>query len=151
MTKEQFAFVNAALNATSALLLMAAYIAIQRQKYRTHGWLMGSALATSTVFLGFYVTSQVLFGDRSTKDMGLEPWLRNSYLIMLASHVLLAVVLLPFIIWTVWLAYKRNWPTHRRVAKPTFWVWLYVSVTGVLIYWMLYHLFPTMAAAGAEG
>jgi uncharacterized membrane protein YozB (DUF420 family) len=146
MTKEEFALTNAALNATSAVLLMMAYMAIKRLRYRTHGWLMVSALLTSTVFLGFYVTSNVLYGDRSTKDLGIPSWLRITYLLFLASHVLLAIGMLPLIFMTVWHAARRNWPKHRRIARPAFWIWLYVSVTGVLVYWLLYHLFPKLAA-----
>jgi uncharacterized membrane protein YozB (DUF420 family) len=121
---------------------MAAYMAIQRQKYRTHGWLMGTALATSTVFLASYLYSHYLFGERSS---GLHPGpLRTAYFILLASHVLLAVAMLPFIIWTVWLAARRNWRLHRKIAQPTFWVWLYVSVTGVVVYYLLYRVFPRL-------
>jgi uncharacterized membrane protein YozB (DUF420 family) len=145
VTKEQFAYVNAALNGLSAVLLMFAYLAIQKQKYRRHGWLMSGALLTSIVFLGFYITSYVLFGDRSSKDLGIAPWLRTSYLLMLASHVILAVAMLPLIVLAVWHAARRNWAKHRRIARPAFWIWLYVSVTGVLVYWMLYQLFPRLA------
>lgn len=145
MTKEEFAFTNAALNATSALLLMGAYLAIKRQKYRTHGWMMAGALVTSAVFLCFYVTSYILYDDRSSKDFGIPGWLRISYLLMLASHVLLATGMLPLIYLAVWHAARQNWAKHRRIARPTFWIWLYVSVTGVLVYWLLYHLFPSLA------
>jgi uncharacterized membrane protein YozB (DUF420 family) len=145
VSKEQFAFLNAALNATSAVLLMCAYLAIQKQKYRAHGWLMASALMTSTVFLGFYVSSYLIHGDRSS---GLQSGpLKTFYLLLLASHVLLATGMLPLIVMTVWHAARRNWPKHRRIARPTFWIWLYVSVTGVVVYWMLYHLFPRLAQA----
>ena len=145
MTKEQFALVDASLNAVSAVLLMAAYSAVKRKYYRAHGWMMGSALVISTVFLGFYVTSKVLFGENSTKQLGMHP-LRIIYLIILVPHVLLAIGMLPLILMVVWRAYKRDWVRHRKLARPTFWIWLYVSVTGVVIYYMLYHLFPRLTS-----
>ena len=142
MTKEHFALFNACMNAISAVVLMSAYIAIKRQKYRVHGWLMGTALTTSAIFLVSYLYSHYAFGERSS---GLQPSpLRTVYYILLASHVLLAVGMLPLILMAVWHAYKRNWPKHRRIAQPAFWIWLYVSVTGVVVYWMLYRLFPGM-------
>ena len=112
---------------------------------RRHAQLMLSALATSAVFLVFYITSYVVYGDRSS---GLPPGLfRTAYLLMLASHVLLAMVMLPMIGVTLWHAYRRNWVRHRRIARPTYWIWLYVSVTGVLIYLVLYHMVPAMYPA----
>ena len=143
MTKEDFALVNASLNAVSAVLLVAGYIVVKRGNYRTHGWMMGSSLVVSTVFLGFYLTSKFLFGENSTKHLGLHP-LRILYLVILVPHVLLAVGMLPPILMVVWRAYKRDWVRHRKLARPTFWIWLYVSVTGVVIYLMLYHLFPKL-------
>jgi uncharacterized membrane protein YozB (DUF420 family) len=70
------------------------------------------------------------------------------YFVILIPHVILAVVMLPMIGMTIWRASRRQWDRHRRLARPTFWIWLYVSVTGVIIYAMLYHLFPAVAARG---
>lgn len=148
MNKEQFALLNASLNGLSGVLLVIAYVAVKRRRaYRTHGWLMGTAIASSAVFLVCYLYSHYKFGERTS---GLQHnWLYWLYLAILLPHILLAVCMLPPILFTVWYAYKRDWVRHRRLAKPTFWVWLYVSVTGVIIYWMLYHLFPTMTATAA--
>ena len=142
--KEFFAAVNAVLNGTSGVLLAIGYVMILRRRIRAHAWLMGSALFTSTLFLTSYLYSQFAFGERSS---GLQPGpLKTLYLILLASHVLLAIVMLPPILMTVWRAYTRQWTRHAKLARPTLWVWLYVSATGVIVYLMLYHLFPALAA-----
>jgi len=146
MTQEQFAFLNASLNGTSALLLMAAYVAIKRNRVYLHGWLMGSAVVTSAVFLGCYLVAHYLFKERTT-GIPMQP-LKVVYFVILIPHVIFAIGMLPFIFVTLWRAYQRDWVRHRRIARPTFWIWLYVSVTGVIIYWMLYHLFPTMQSTG---
>ena len=142
MTKEVLAAINATLNGTSGILLIIAYVLVLKRQYRPHATLMIAALITSAIFLCFYLYSQYAFGDRSS---GLQPGkLRTFYLSLLASHVLLAVGMLPPIVMTVWRAYKRQWISHRKIARVTIWVWLYVSVTGVVVYWMLYHLFPSL-------
>lgn len=144
MTKEILAAINASLNGSSTLLLVIAYVMIRQRKIKAHAYLMISALCTSAIFLGFYLYSQFAFGDRSS---GLDPGpLRTFYRLLLFSHVVLAVGMLPPIVMTVWRAYGRSWDSHRRIARPTFWVWLYVSCTGVIVYWMLYHLFPSLKA-----
>ena len=74
----------------------------------------------------------------------LPGWLRSIYLAILFPHILLAAVMVPMILMTLLRAYRRQWTRHRRIATPTWWIWLYVSVTGVVIYWMLYHLFPSL-------
>jgi uncharacterized membrane protein YozB (DUF420 family) len=143
--KELLAAINATLNGTSGLLLVLAYIAIRRRQIRQHATLMIAGLSTSAIFLVTYLYSQFAYGERTS---GLEPGpLRTFYLILLASHVLLAIVMLPPILVTVWRAYTRQWARHAKIARPTFWVWLYVSATGVIVYFMLYHLFPSMAAS----
>lgn len=142
MTKEILAAINATLNGSSALLMVIGYIMIQLRNYRAHAYFMVAALVTSTVFLGFYLYSQFAYGDRSS---GLQAGpLRTFYLALLASHVLLAIGMLPPIFLTVLRAYNGRWEKHRKIARPTFWIWLYVSITGVIVYWMLYHLFPSM-------
>ena len=142
--KEFFAAINATLNGTSGILLVLAYVMIKRRNIRAHASLMIAALITSAVFLTCYLYSQFAYGERSSH---LQPGpLRTFYLILLASHVLLAIGMLPPIVMTVWRAYTRQWVKHTRIARPTFWIWLYVSITGVVVYWMLYHLFPSMTA-----
>lgn len=140
--KEVLAAINATLNSTSVILLIAGYLMIRKGNWLNHARLMVAALCTSALFLVFYITSYVIYDDRTSKlDAG--P-LRTFYLILLASHVILAIGMLPPILMTVWRAYRRNWEAHKRIAKPTLWVWLYVSITGVIVYFMLYHLFPSM-------
>jgi len=142
--KELFAAINAILNGASAALLIVAYLMIRRGNVRAHASLMIAALTTSAAFLVSYLYSQIAFGERSS---GLSPGpLRSVYLILLASHVLLAIGMLPPIAITVWKAATRQWISHRRIARPTLWIWLYVSGTGVIVYFMLYHLFPRLAA-----
>lgn len=140
--KELLAAINATLNSTSAILLIAGYVMIRRGQWLNHARFMVAALCTSAIFLVFYLYSQFAYGDRSS---GLQPGpLRTFYLLLLASHVILAMLMLPPILLTVWQTYRRRWDLHKRVARPTLWIWLYVSVTGVIVYWMLYHLFPAM-------
>jgi uncharacterized membrane protein YozB (DUF420 family) len=142
VTKEAFAAINATLNGTSAVLIVVAYMMIRMKNVRAHAYFMVSALITSAVFLCTYVYSQYAFGERSS---GIQPGaLKTFYLVLLASHVLLAIGMLLPIFLTVLRAYNRRWEKHRKIARPTFWIWLYVSVTGVIVYWMLYHLFPSM-------
>jgi putative membrane protein len=140
--KEFLAAFNAVLNGTSAVLLIAAYIAILRRRIRTHATLMIMALCTSAIFLVTYIYEHARYGERTS---GLQPSpLRTFYFGLLLSHVLLAIGMLPPIVMTVWRAYKRQWISHARLARPTLYVWFYVSATGVVVYWMLYHLFPSM-------
>lgn len=142
ISKETLAAINATLNGTSAVLLVLAFVFIKRKRVRAHAWTMVAALSTSAIFLVFYVTSQLLYKDRSS---GLEPSpLRTGYFILLISHVLLAVGMLPMIAVSLVRAYRRQWARHHKIASPTFFIWFYVSVTGVVVYWMLYHLFPSM-------
>ena len=144
--KATLALLNAILNGTSAALLVGAYVLIKRRRIIPHVYLMLAAVITSAVFLVFYLTSYYKYGDKTS---GLEPGpLRTVYFVILIPHVILAVVMLPMIGMTIWRASRRQWDRHRRLARPTFWIWLYVSVTGVIIYAMLYHLFPAVAARG---
>ena len=139
---------NAALNAASATLIVIAYMLIKRGHVRSHAWTMIAALATSTAFLACYLTYHELrrrAGITITR-FPVSPW-RGVYLGILLSHTVLAVVILPLVSSMVVLAYRRRWTAHRRLGRPTFWLWLYVSITGVIIYWMLYHLATTISAA----
>ena len=139
--------VNASLNGLATLLLVSAYVAVRRRRVsasavRYHAALMIGAVAVSAAFLASYLTYHYKVGHKSS---GLTPGpLRTVYFSILFPHILLAAVMVPMILLTLWRAYRRQWERHRRIARPTFWVWLYVSVSGVVIYWMLYHLFPTM-------
>ena len=143
MTLDGFPFpeVNATLNGVSAVLLVAGLAFIQRRRVQAHAAMMISALCTSTVFLGCYITYHVyraMHGIRITHFP--ESRWRLIYLAILETHTILAVVTVPLVIVTFVRAWRRNWLGHRRIAVWTFPIWLYVSVTVVIIYVMLYHL-----------
>lgn len=144
MTKELLAAINATLNGTSTLLLVLAFVFIKRKQVKAHAWSMIAALTTSAVFLVFYISSYVLFGERSS-GIAASP-IKTAYLLLLLTHIVLAVVMLPLIFMALLRAYNREWAKHHRIASPAFFIWFYVSVTGVVVYWMLYHLFPGMQA-----
>jgi uncharacterized membrane protein YozB (DUF420 family) len=128
---------NATLNTLSAILLCLGYFFIKRGDWRAHAAMMISATVVSALFLACYVTYHWIHGEKSTSTHpGL---LRDIYLVILLPHLLLAVVMLPMIFLTLWRAYRRDWTRHRRIAVPTFCIWLYVSITGVIVYFMLYH------------
>jgi putative membrane protein len=131
--------VNAFLNATSAGLLLLAYVAIRRLDIRRHRALMLSAAATSALFLVSYLTYHAKAG--SMRFGGQGP-VRAVYFTILISHTLLAVVVLPLALRTLYLGLKRRDDRHRAIARFTLPIWLYVSVTGVIVYLMLYRLYP---------
>jgi putative membrane protein len=127
---------NAAMNATSACALFAGYWAIRTRRFTLHWKLMALAFTASAVFLVGYLTRFALTGVHRYQGPG-----RSFYLVLLGTHTLLAVIALPLILRTIWLsAVRRRYAAHRRIAVWTFPVWAYVSVTGVLVYWMLYRL-----------
>lgn len=130
---------NAALNATSALLLVVAYRAIRRRDVERHRRWMLAASATSALFLASYLVYHAQVG--SVRFLGTGAG-RTVYFAVLLSHTVLAVVVLPLVLRTLFLGLKRRDDRHRRLAKWTFPIWLYVSVTGVVVYVMLYHLYP---------
>ncbi|HEV8293108.1 MAG TPA: DUF420 domain-containing protein [Tepidisphaeraceae bacterium] len=144
LTIQDFPHINAGLNASSTVLLIIGYVLIKQQRYRSHAVMMILAALVSAAFLACYVIYHVKTGEQSTKQTWIPAWLRLVYLVILFPHILLAFGMLPMIILTFYRASRRQWEKHRRIAKPTFFIWLYVSVTGVVIYWMLYHLFPSM-------
>jgi putative membrane protein len=131
--------VNATLNATSAVLLVLGHRAIRAGAVARHRALMLSALCSSLLFLAGYFTRIALTGTHAFPGTGA---LRAVYLAVLASHTLLAAAAGPMILRTLFLALKARFPVHRRMARLTLPVWLYVSVTGVAVYVMLYHLAP---------
>jgi putative membrane protein len=134
--------VNAFLNATSAVLVVLAYRAIRRLEIQRHRALMLSAAATSALFLVSYLTYHAQVGSVHFTAQGLP---RAVYFAVLVSHTILAVVTLPLVLRTLYLGLKRRDDRHRRIARWTLPIWLYVSVTGVVVYIMLYHLYPPVA------
>ena len=135
--------INACFNALSTALLTVGYVAIRRRKVRAHLVSMLAALLSSALFLVGYLTRMALTGTH--RFPAWEPW-RTVYLVLLFSHMVLAVVLLPLILRTLYLAAKQRFELHRRLARWTWPIWMYVSVTGVVVYFMLYHLAPSHAA-----
>ena len=126
--------VNATLNATAVALLLFGFGAIRGGRRELHKRLMVSAFAASAVFLVGYVLYHYAHGD--TAYQGVGP-IRIVYFAILISHVLLSIVMLPMILTTFYLAARNRFATHKKLARWTLPIWLYVSVTGVVIYFML--------------
>lgn len=139
--------VNALLNGLAGVLLMMGLYAIKLGKKDLHGVIMRAAFVASAAFLGCYlyyhfVVLPVSGGPTMYYGVG---WKKSAYLALLLSHVVLAVINLPMVLRTFWLAHKEDWERHKSLAKKTFPIWLYVSVTGVLVYLVLYHWNPLPA------
>jgi len=133
---------NAALNTTSTLLLIAGYVCIRRQQRVAHRNCMLAACVTSVAFL----TSYLIYHAQVGHTRFIEPaWFRPFYLVVLFTHLVGAIAIVPLVLLTLWRALRGRYEMHRRVARWTWPLWMYVSVTGVLIYWLLYHLFPQRA------
>lgn len=132
--------VNAALNATCAALLFLGWRAVRRGDRELHRKLMLAACASSALFLAGYFTRIALTGLHRFPGTG---GLRAAYLALLTSHTLLAALTLPLALRTLQLSLGARFPEHRRIARVTFPIWIYVSVTGVVVYVMLYHLAPS--------
>ena len=131
--------VNAALNATSAALLLVGYCFIRQRKVTAHLTCMLTAFGVSALFLVSYVIYHYHSGSKPFGDRG---WIRLVYYPLLISHLTLAVLIIPLALATIYRAWSGQFARHRRLARLTLPLWLYVSVTGVLVYWMLYHLPP---------
>ncbi|MDW8250809.1 MAG: DUF420 domain-containing protein [Myxococcales bacterium] len=126
--------VNASLNATATCLLVVAYVAVKRRALKAHQYLMLSALGASGLFLVGYLVYHFVHGD--TKYPANAPF-RGLYLFILASHVLLSLVVVPLVFTSLYFAWRKAFDRHRRVTRITLPIWLYVSVTGVLVFGML--------------
>lgn len=126
--------VNALFNATSATLLVVGRIAIARKKIELHRYLMVSAFVSSALFLIGYVAYHAVHGDTKFGGTG---GVRTFYLLLLASHVLLSVVVVPGCLAAFWFAFKKDFSKHTRVTRWLHPIWLYVSVTGVVVFLML--------------
>jgi len=140
---EQFAIfpvINASLNGASAVLLFVGRGFIKRGKMAAHRALMITALVTSSLFLTSYLYYHAHVGSVRFQGLG---WSRPVYFTILISHTILAAVIVPLVIITLSRALRRRFDRHRAIARWTYPLWLYVSVTGVVIYFMLYHWFAT--------
>lgn len=126
--------VNAGLNSVAALAIVAGWFAIRRGERRAHQYLMVSAFAASALFFVSYVVYHYAHGD--TRYTG-EGAMRLVYFGVLISHVLLSMAVVPMVLGALWLAYRRRFAAHKKVARILAPIWLYVSVTGVIIFFML--------------
>jgi uncharacterized membrane protein YozB (DUF420 family) len=134
--------INAALNATSALCLLFGFRAIKRKERVVHERFMMGAVVASALFFVAYGTRIALTGSHSFPGTGL---LRSTYLAILVSHSILAVINVPLVLRTLYLAKRSRFDNHRKIAKITFPIWAYVCVTGVVVYVLLYHVAPRLA------
>ena len=132
---------NAALNALSAVLVVSGYLCIRRGKATAHKRCMLSAVGVSSLFLLGYLTLRAVAGMTRFTGAG---WIRPVYFAILTSHTVLAAAIVPLVLVTLVRALRGDFDRHVRVARWTLPLWLYVSVTGVLIYWVLYHLYPSV-------
>jgi putative membrane protein len=131
--------VNAVLNTTSTVLLLIGFAFIRAGRPDIHRKFMIAAISVSAVFLACYLVYHFIAPTFVFPGTG---WTRPVYFTMLASHVLLATIVTPMIGVTAWRALRGNFERHRAIARWTLPIWLYVTVTGVVIYVILYHVYP---------
>jgi putative membrane protein len=148
MTLHGLPTLNALLNATSAVLLLLGWRAIRAKRVPRHRALMIAALCSSVAFLTSYLIYHAQHGATRFPGTGA---VRTVYLTILGTHTVLAAVQVPFIVTTVVLAARGRFARHRRWARVTLPIWVYVSVTGVVIYLMLYHMYPAPRAVAGGG
>ncbi|NIO08682.1 MAG: DUF420 domain-containing protein [Deltaproteobacteria bacterium] len=129
--------INAGLNSLSTLCLICGYFAIRRGRTSTHRVFMLSACVASTLFLISYLIYHYYVGSVAFQGEG---WIRPVYFSVLITHAVLAAAIVPLVLITLTKALRGSFQSHRRIARWTFPIWLYVSVTGVVVYWMLYRL-----------
>jgi putative membrane protein len=134
---ELLALVNACLNGTCAILLVAGRVAIARGRREVHRRRMIAAVTVSAIFLVSYLTRVALTGTHRDPHEGLR---HAAYLAILGSHMILAALVVPMVLTALWLAHKERFARHRALARLTFPIWLYVSITGVVVYFMLYAI-----------
>ncbi|GAC1429119.1 MAG: hypothetical protein NVS1B11_23440 [Terriglobales bacterium] len=133
-----FPKINAALNGASSVLLLIGYVLIRKRRIAAHRAVMITALISSTLFLTSYVYYHLHVGSVRFQGQG---WSRPVYFTILISHVVLAIAIVPLVIITLSRALRERFDRHRAIARWTYPLWLYVSITGVIVYFMLYHLF----------
>lgn len=134
-----FPALDAALNSLSAVLLALGFVFIRRKNILAHKICMLSAFASSTLFLVCYLWYHAHHGVTHFSGQGA---VRGVYFALLGSHTILAAAIVPLVLTTLYRALRGRFELHKRVARWTLPLWFYVSVTGVLVYWMLYHLYP---------
>jgi len=144
MTVHDIPTLNAALNATATVLILTGLVLIKRGQREAHRVTMLTAGVVSAVFLVGYVTHKILMRGIHTPFGGENPALRAFYYTMLITHIILAIAIAYLVPRTFLFAIKGDYVTHKRWAKFTFPIWLYVSVTGVLVYFFLYQWWPAV-------
>ena len=135
---------NACLNGASAALLATGYLLVRRRRLDAHRRVMLAALGCSALFLASYLVYHFNVGSVRFRGQGT---VRTVYFAILLTHTVLAAVIVPLVAFTVVPALRGRFDRHRRLARITLPLWAYVSVTGVVIYWMLYRLYPPATAA----
>jgi uncharacterized membrane protein YozB (DUF420 family) len=140
MNVQELPLVNASLNGAATALIIAGLIAIKSGRTRLHKFCMASAIVVSAAFLACYLTYH--FNVVAVTKFTHQGWARNAYFFILLTHIPLAIAVLPLLGLTVWPAIKGEYETHKKWARIAAPVWLYVSVTGVLVYLMLYVWYP---------
>jgi len=128
---------NAVLNSASALLLLSGYVFIRSGRVAAHRRCMLAAFATSALFLTSYLIYHYHVGSVAFTGQG---WIRRVYFTILISHTILAVAIVPLVLITLSRALRSRFDQHKRIARWTLPLWFYVSVTGVIVYWMLYRM-----------
>jgi uncharacterized membrane protein YozB (DUF420 family) len=139
MTFSDLPAVNASLNGLSAILLSLGYYFIRRKNQAAHQKCMLAAVVTSVLFLACYLTYHAKAGRTIFKD---PHWFRPIYITLLLTHTVLAVTVIPLVIITLSRALKQRFELHKKIARWTWPIWMYVSVTGVIVYLLLYKIFP---------
>ncbi len=140
MTVHDLPVVNATLNGLSAIFLGAGYWFIRKKNVPAHRACMISAFTTSVIFLCCYLTYHIVV--KAVTRFENPAWFRPIYLTLLTSHVILAFVIIPLILITLTRAAKGQFDRHRAIARWTWPLWMYVSVTGVMVYLILYQIYP---------
>ena len=140
MTVDQMPTLNAALNTLATIFLILGYVFIKKENKEAHKKCMIAAFCTSTIFLACYLYYP--FPVEAVTRFTNPVWFKPYYLVLLFTHIVLAVVMLPFIFKALWHAYKGQFDQHKKAVKWAWPMWLYVSITGVLVYLILYQIFP---------
>ncbi len=141
MTIQDLPALNASLNALATIFLTLGFIFIKRGQKIAHRNCMIAAVTTSAIFLVFYVLHKYLVGGAHT-PFGGKGAIMYFYYAMLISHILLAMAIVPLVLITLNRGLKERWEHHKKIARWTWPIWMYVSITGVLVYFMLYQWFP---------
>lgn len=129
-----FARANATINSIVAVLLVFALVVVKSKKYQLHKTLMMAAMLLSVLFLLSYICHHLFAGETKFGGEGIS---KTIYYLILFTHIPLAGLILPFILFTAYRALISEWPQHKKLAKITWPIWFYVAVTGVVVYWMI--------------